>query len=106
MSKTPTTYEPVSRLWACIFSWTIFALFWTLKIDITKKWLLLCVTPLIALSFFHLIPIVSFYAGFGTVIVIINSIRLMYNWTSDYNLRMYGYVSKVEWHMSKRDGAE
>ena len=105
MSKTPTTYEPVSRFWACVFSWTIFALFWTLKIDMTKKWLLQCVAPLVVLGFCELLPFpVSTFAMIGTVIVIINSVRLMYKWTSEYNLKTYGYESKTMYYMSKKDG--
>ena len=35
--------EPVSRFWACLFSPSIFALIWTLKLKKTRMWLILII---------------------------------------------------------------
>ena len=102
-------YEPISRFWSAFFSAGIFALFWTLKMGKTRKWLLACILPQIIYStlyvvFFdfpepsiHLSPLLEFFIELGFLLLWVNAIYFMYKWTSAYNLKACGYTSKREW---------
>lgn len=93
--------EPVSRFWACFFSGSIFALFWTLKMNVTIKWLIVVIgTYCVGIVFNIIFPypygfIVNLLVGHGL------PIYFMYSWTSEYNFKTFGYESKIEWKNSK-----
>ena len=105
--------RPVSRFWACFFSPSLFALLWTLKIKKTRIWILIIIlssfgtsaVSLLAelaildvnlldeLSVFIFVAIVIF----GAIIQSVVPIYFMYRWTSEFNLKNFGYESKAEW---------
>ena len=102
-------YEPISRFWSAFFSAGIFALFWTLKMEKTRKWILICILPQIIYStlyvvFFdfqessiHLSPLLEFFIELGFLLLWVNAIYFMYKWTSAYNLQSCGHTSKRGW---------
>lgn len=116
----PRSEVPVSRLWACLFAGTIFALLWTQKMKKTRKWIMIIVIPI-------MIPVgvmsaletglsddrISDAAAFGAVAHLVFlyvvgpvvSIYFMFRWTTEYNLRTFGHKSKGDWARAA-DGAD
>lgn len=98
--------EPVSRFWSCFFSTSIFALNWTQKMKKTRKWLLLL--PIIIFGMvLNRIPNTSNNVfDLSTIILslltMILVIYFMFKWTTQYNLKNFGYTSKREWKKHHR----
>ncbi len=111
--------KPVNRLIVCISAMTIFGLYYTIKFKKTLKWLSLVFSPYVILFLGYVILELLFISGFEVqerdyhmldvigvivqLIVFIGSISLMYDWASKYNLKNFGYESKKEWKMNKRN---
>lgn len=106
------TEEPVSRIWACVFSVTIFALLWTQKMQKTRLWLvvwggsyLAAVGLIFPFSFFldSILPASATELGYNlvgnmtTFVVIAIPVYFMLRWTTAYNTKMFGYSSKRAW---------
>lgn len=107
VSKSPidnptNNLVPISRFWACVFVNSIFALLWTQKMKITRKWIWYMVvilsldifgivgSGLVAIELIDNLSILSF-------VLSIILIYLMFKWTTQYNLENFGYESKKEW---------
>jgi hypothetical protein len=107
--------EPVSRFWACFFALGIFALFWTQKIEKTRKWILMALLSYVVNIFGSGLMYTDEYLNSTSTIneiifisyVIILLILLpliiyfMFKWTTKYNLKNFGYKSKKEWKRSQ-----
>ncbi len=119
--------RPVSRFWACFFSPSLFALLWTLKIKKTRIWILFFILFSIELELYYLLLneletldanfldeltilvanfldelfvfglLLSALMIFNAFIWCVVHIYLMYRWTSEFNLKNFGYESKAEW---------
>ena len=102
--------KPVSRFWACCCASSIFALLWTQKMKKTRMWLLICILPQVVIYVAPYVVILlipgiedmSESAAFiliivlflSPIIILINSIYFMYQWTSEYNLQLVGSEPK------------
>lgn len=105
--------EPVSRFWACFFSNSIFALFWTFKMKKTLKWLGISVSTWIAgmlLILFAFMMVDDGYPDAATVLIwvgicipFVPLIYFMYRWTTQYNLKHFGYRSQDLWKEAERE---
>ncbi|RNJ76194.1 MAG: hypothetical protein D9C04_02245 [Nitrosopumilus sp. B06] len=110
--------SPVSRFWACFFSHSIFALFWTIKMEKVQRWILISIlsTGSTYGGFFAYFVAVEFAEksnvlydmafvfgmilfGMGISASIVLPIYFMYKWASEYNVENFGYESKIEWKM-------
>ena len=123
-----TSHEkPVSRFWACLFSASIFALIWTLKLKKTRMWLILIIGINIGVAVLStaligdtgnltlegdynknymdqesIYPVLEMTSlTIISFLSIIPFIILMFRWTTAYNLATCGYKSKGEWKKSR-----
>ena len=102
LGKHGLAEEPVSRLWACIFSPTIFALFWTSKMKKTRIWIAAFVSMMILGIILRIVVTVSVMSGSPLLIPLLFlpggiMIYLMFRWTTEFNQRVFGYKSKKGW---------
>ena len=103
--------EPVSRFWACFFSFSIFGLVWTQKMKKTRKWIpiftFVMITNIIDRILWHMDEYWNSTNAINEIIfwiydlVSLGSLGLaiyfMLRWTTEYNLKVFGYKSKKEW---------
>ncbi|ABK77138.1 hypothetical protein CENSYa_0505 [Cenarchaeum symbiosum A] len=106
---------PVSRFWACFFAGSIFALFWTLKMKKTRRWL---VVSLLSIPINMLIAYAAgegYYAAEWTIShyymlgvdlgFLALVIYLMYGWSTAYNMEKFGCSSRGQWNGAPPAGA-
>ena len=99
--------KPVSRFWACFFSTSIFALLWTQKMEKTRKWILIMIITSLGSIFVVIVSetmegLLLFITIFiPTIIFMFLPIYLMFRWTTEYNLKKFGFKSRKEWVRSK-----
>lgn len=115
------TEEPVSRFWACVFANGLGALFWTLKMKKTPKWLAVSIgfalvgVGILTAGFAILTPVDEINQKdpwrmfFGLFLLagyifpmLAPPIYFMLRWTTEFNTRVFGYKSKADW---KRAGS-
>lgn len=107
--------EPVSRFWACFFSPGIFALLWTTKMRVTRKWLLAIAGPwampivVAALvdeykpaGLLDEVATAAMVIGAFGIPVFATAVPFMFKWATEYNTERFGHASRRAWKEARR----
>ena len=125
--------KPMSRFWSCFFAGGLLALFWTLPMKKSLKWLAIQGAPFATFSLLVVLglmpsepiydssnlspsPIIDFVSpitGLAYIVYIHTalicwpiSIYFMYRWVTTYNLEKFGYKNRAEWEKIRQDKLE
>ena len=112
--------KPLSRFWACFFSFSVFGILWVYKMKKTRKWIPIVVVSVITSiidrglliqeeywypTSFESSLIFNIY-DFISIVVFVLAIYFMFRWTTEYNLRNFGFKSKKDWKRNKVNDSE